>query len=726
VLVGDPGSGKTTLLRHLAAILAREPSPRWIPLFESLPRLIRKREWLLDRVARRLERAGHPARGLPAVLDQMGREGRLLLLLDGLDEVPRDYREEAESLLRHLAARWPETPFVVATRGIGYRRPGSEFREMEILPLDSARRREFLARWFGRHDGSANWQRADEGFAVLTGNRNLEELSGNPLYLTLMALLLEHGTSPARDRTRLYDQILHLLLDGKHRLEPLPIPARKSVHQALSYLAYSMTRDHHEAEPVEEIEARLYQPEANPLIEPLERVPRWRRSLRPFLDDVAERTGILGPHDGPDADWRFWHRTFREALAAERLEELWREGGETGLLDLAKSIEGDLRWWAEPYALLAGRVEDPDSLVKALVGTNRELGLRSLATAQGLRDETLAEILELSNDWRQRTRVYERLPELIGDPERALLLLDRLRPRTRDGNDLYFLDLSAAGVARLWPEAARQSAALRQRLYDHIPSPPEDLFRRLETPAGGRVRLWQEIPQGSFLMGSPEGEGDEDEHPLHTVKLVAPFLMASAPVTRAQYAAFDPDHRFPAREDIRSEELAHHPVVNVTWYAAVAFCRWLAASFSWARGARLASEAEWEYACRAGTTTCYWSGNDERTLARVGWFRANSGGRTHKVGEKAANPWGLYDLHGNVREWTASPWSVDYSGFRNGRTIDPTAKRAEDREEPPGVGRVLRGGGYDDKAVDTRAASRREQGPAFESPAVGFRVVISS
>jgi predicted NACHT family NTPase len=96
VVRGDPGSGKTTLLRHLAARLAEESPPRWVPVFQSLPVLLRKREFLLDRIERQMGRADH--RGMAAVLEREGQEGRLLLLLDGLDEV--EDREDAETLLR--------------------------------------------------------------------------------------------------------------------------------------------------------------------------------------------------------------------------------------------------------------------------------------------------------------------------------------------------------------------------------------------------------------------------------------------------------------------------------------------------------------------------------------------------------------------------------------------------------------------------------------------------
>jgi hypothetical protein len=500
------------MVRHLAASLAGEQGSKWVPVFDSLPRLMREREWLLDRLERR---AGHQARGLAAVLEGLGREGRLVLLLDGLDEVAREDRGDAESLLRDLSARWPASALVVTSRPIGYQRPASEFRELELQPFEGERRREFLARWLGRSKGELARERAESAAAALERDASLRDLAGNPLYLTLMALLIEKGTSPDRHRTGLYDQVFQLLLDGGHRPAGEPMEAQEAVRRTLRFLAREMTRQNRDAEPVAALEGRLYQPECDALREPLERVQRWHRSLRPFLDEVAERTGILGPHDGPHADWRYWHRTFREALAADALEEkLGAEGGEAALLEDARRIaQEDLSRWAEPYALLAGRVKDPDALVRRLVKENRELGLRALASAQGLSDETLFEVLELSEKWDERSQVYERLPELIDDPSHALAMVDQLRRRTRNGNDLYFLERAAAAAAEKWPDARRAAEQLLGRFYDHLPKPAGDLFRWIETPLDGKVELWREIPAGEGWIGSPEGVGHDDERP---------------------------------------------------------------------------------------------------------------------------------------------------------------------------------------------------------------------
>jgi hypothetical protein len=157
----------------------------------------------------------------------------------------------------------------------------------------------------------------------------------------------------------------------------------------------------------------------------LEQVGRWRKSSRAF-DDLAEQTASSG-HDGPGTDWRFWHRTFREALTAEFLAE---DHGLTGLgkLALAKAgairAEEDLSRWPS-LALLAGRVDNPDDLNCTLVAANRPLGLRALATAQSLKDETLGQVRALSE--RRRVAVVTGARPSWWRRRPCTALLDQLR-----------------------------------------------------------------------------------------------------------------------------------------------------------------------------------------------------------------------------------------------------------------------------------------------------------
>jgi formylglycine-generating enzyme required for sulfatase activity len=157
----------------------------------------------------------------------------------------------------------------------------------------------------------------------------------------------------------------------------------------------------------------------------------------------------------------------------------------------------------------------------------------------------------------------------------------------------------------------------------------------------------------------------------------------------------------------------NHPVENVSWNDVQEFIRRLKTK-KWDERYRLPTEAEWEYACRAGTTTRYSFGDDANSLGRHAWHEDNSRGETHPVGRKEANAWGLYDMHGNVREWVLD-WFDDYS---SAGTPDPG-------EPSPGGSRVYRGGGWNDGARLCRAASRSWGVPDSRRGDLGFRLALS-
>ncbi len=243
----------------------------------------------------------------------------------------------------------------------------------------------------------------------------------------------------------------------------------------------------------------------------------------------------------------------------------------------------------------------------------------------------------------------------------------------------------------------------------------EDRFLWIETPVDGRVPLWREIPAGEGWIGSPRDDGYANERPRHKVKVLRPFLMAAVPVTVGQF------NLGPMRA-LRGS--LNRPVTSVDWNGAIEFCEWLSGTFTWARGARLPTEEEWEYACRAGTKTRYWSGDEEANLDRVGWYAANSDG-ARLVGEKPSNPWSLYDVHGNVWEWTLSPWKSDYTKQKEGLEIDPAFKPADPaRGATASAERVVRGGSFWFDADRSRSAFRVPRLPKIEDANQGFRILI--
>ena len=162
------------------------------------------------------------------------------------------------------------------------------------------------------------------------------------------------------------------------------------------------------------------------------------------------------------------------------------------------------------------------------------------------------------------------------------------------------------------------------------------------------------IPAGTFLMG--EGKEAHEEQ-------VKAFSIGVFPVTFEEYDQFCESTYKPKPSD-QGWGRERRPVINVSWYDAMDYCNWLSEQTGYTY--RLPTEIEWEYACRAGTTTKYFFGDDEKLLPSYAWFYENSHNKTHPVGLKAANNYGLYDMHGNVLEWCSTPWEAKMKVVRGG------------------------------------------------------------
>jgi formylglycine-generating enzyme required for sulfatase activity/energy-coupling factor transporter ATP-binding protein EcfA2 len=351
-----------------------------------------------------------------------------------------------------------------------------------------------------------------------------------------------------------------------------------------------------------------------------------------------------------------------------------------------------------------------------------------------LAHEALMDGWQMFKDWRSQDRDLRRLRDRIADDfnqwnhtkhKDIFLLSESLVVQIQDAIDID---------SYLTPE---QQKYKQLSLFKYYPYLNPDNFPEMV-----------DIPSGTFWMGSPDGKGNNDEKPYHQVT-VPTFRMSKYPVTQAQWYAVakssmvDGDLN-PTPSFHRGETL---PVEQVSWSDAREFCKRL--SKLTGETYRLPSEAEWEYACRAGANdyTEYCFGDEASQLDKYAWYGNNSGkpgfdadrawqkadkdankywqrlrdnqNRTHPIGEKQPNAWGLYDMHGNVWEWCEDDWHGDY----NGAPDDASAWIDNDRTDSSY--RLLRGSSWLNSSYDCRSAIRSRNNADVRNYILGFRVVVS-
>lgn len=222
---------------------------------------------------------------------------------------------------------------------------------------------------------------------------------------------------------------------------------------------------------------------------------------------------------------------------------------------------------------------------------------------------------------------------------------------------------------------------------------------------GGVTMEFVLIPAGSFEMGGDPNFSDGDETPQHRVTLTRPFYLGRTEVTQEQWAAI-------MGSSPSKFQGARLPVETVSWSDCQRFMR----GASEKTGVRFAlpTEAQWEFACRAGTSTRWSFGDEETALGNHAWIQLNAHGSTHPVQTKPLNPWGLADMYGNVWEWCADWYSMHY----------PAEAQVDPKGPATGDARVLRGGAWGDDATSARSTYRNSMGPDQRTPGAGFRCAL--
>ncbi len=541
--------------------------------------------------------------------------------------------------------------------------------------------------------------------------RRVFELTRNPLLLTNICLVHRHRGELPRKRAWLYQECIDVLLEhwreGKHlRVGVSAEDGRRVLQPAALWLHR------------EEGRTRAKAAELAPHIEPALQAVNWSGgSTGNFLRTIRDESGLLTGWD--QEHYGFMHLGFQEYLAAREIRRRAQAGDHQILRELASHFGES--WWQEVGLLLVG-LDDPslftpymrEVVCQPAFAAFPNLVEMVLDDAAETSPQPFVELLETACG-RDR-QLSRRFMGLVQRPFRGSWVSGKNQELwQRQLVALQVLErLDADAVERLVPGLAMHPspsirnwlAARRERVRQRSGQTLQDVL--FAEPGGYEL---VRIPAGVFMMGSSQREeGRRDsEGPQHEV-LVPDFYMGRYPVTNEQYAQFLKENSKAAAPKYwadRSLNQPRQPVVGVSWEDARDYAAWA--------GLRLPSEAEWEYACRARTITPYYTGDTETDLDRAAWYIENSGNGLHPVGEKEPNGFGLYDMHGNVWEWTEDDWHRNYEGA-------PTDGRAWVDSPQRGSGRVIRGGGWRGVARFCRSAVRGNGVPGVRGSRVGFRL----
>lgn len=688
VLIGQPGSGKTTYLQRMLLAALDDPRALGLPA-DTVPVFLRLQGVSqLDLPAFIDAQLDDPTHQLMGIGEHLCKHGKLLLLFDGLDEVAdAETRAEVAAWIETLH-RNPHAYVVMSCRPAGYTDDIARrsFLKLELGELDDAKMAAFVHNWHvtverhlqpdepARAEAEAK-RNADALLQVLAQREfvavmRVYEMTRNPLLLSAICLVHYAQKRLPKERATLYEEAIRVLLERRRarradeqprtpeeRLEPADVV---TVLQPVAHWLH--TRRERQASRLELLE---------PVATAIGRLRGRDLDAGRFLTMAREEAGLLTGF-GVDV-FGFMHLGFQEYLTASHLLDLG-----SGDARIYRELAGrfDDEWWREVILLLLAR-RMPNGFVPFMTALLDQPSFG--AWCEGvLIDECFSEAA-------------------LPSPEPFLGVL------RRDADDRQLA--VARLLDRVMPE---QLVAVSDVLEGHGNGELRRWWQAKQGQADERTGIvFVRIPDGTFMMGSPDGEGEKREHPQHCVPL-GPFELARTPVTNAQYRRYleaNPDVAPPEFWGDRSYNQPEQPVVGMSWWEAQAYCKWA--------GLVLPTEAQWEYACRAGTTTRYWSGDEERDLDEVGWYGGNSKHRLHPVGEKPANPFGLFDMHGNVWEWCRDAYG---SYATSPQPVDGL------RHEPVGAAdRVLRGGSFFVDARLARAAYRSDWRPAGRSRGVGFR-----
>lgn len=672
-----------------------------------------------------------------------------IVLLDGLDEVSENQGKRAQ--LRHAIEAFvqdaPKALAIVTGRPYAYERQEQKlayFQQADLSPMTEAQIRAFVAHWYQVARQPNGWteaqaeKRAQQLSDEIFSRPYLPEMASNAMLLTLFVGLDYADIRLPSSRAKLYEEAVELLLQRWHQSlkdyranletaeqEGLLVleRSRDELLKALKTLAYKTYLDLTPALG-EKTETVALDFDHAVIIGHLYKPFGQSCDHDHLLYFLQYRSAILiAGHQ--EESCQFAHKSFHEYLAASHLMSLpnWEE-----------KIEALLRrnqdWWREVFLLLVKKYADQQEgkAIQFLQHLLRHYSSQTTSAAE------------------------QRLVLLVATSALELKLADKLDEDISYRKLYECLQTSLVNIMQASDLELRERAEAG-RLLGELGDPRRGVsIIRAGEYQGLPDIAWVSIPQDSFDMGSVEDDeqASDDEKPPHKV-LVKAFQISRYPITNAQYACFvqaggyqterywqltqaglawwkaNQSHE-PSLWNNRTFNNPNHPVVGVSWYEALAFCAWLNDTGLY-QTVRLPREEEWEYAARGTEGWRYAWGNQPEP--NLGNYAETGIGQTSAVGLfpagqafQALDGSGLYDISGNVWEWTNSPWGKDWRkpAYTYAQWEVQRLER-EQLEAEADMLRIIRGGSWDDVAVNLRCALRIRFHPFMRSDYLGFRVV---
>jgi formylglycine-generating enzyme required for sulfatase activity len=701
ILLGDPGSGKTTHLKKLLFLCLQDGSKSFglcdnlFPIYIPLRDIKDSNNGLKAHIESQLSNS--LINLTRDYIEYLMAKDRFLFLLDGLDEIENlDLRRKVAIIIEDSTTIFPNSKFIVTSRFSGYDNNLKFFNnllEVHILSFTEDQSNHFIINWYSAVEkGLSDNIEYTKNIAIEKANdliiklknpefrsRRVLELTRNPLLLTNICLVHRHYGALPKSRAKLYKECINILLErwrvSKGLSVSLSSDKARKVMQPIAYWLHS-TENRTVANKEEILQ----------FVEPLLAIIRWdHKTASDFLKTIVEETGLL-LNFGNDT-FGFMHLCFQEYLCAREIRLRYFKDPNIFAL-LAKNFDNS--WWKEVCLLLLAIEDEPPIFTPFM---NEILNTANIQQIKNTLEQCIDESVYFSPEPFIEYIKDNKRPAILENKKLIINFLLRISPSSLNAIKDGILKSSDFQLRTWWDKKVFNDNNISRNI---IPNINYEMV---------------EIRSGSFDIGSPQSEAGRysDESPQVKVNIFT-FQIGQYPVTNEQYGIYleqNPGEKEPKFWADREFNQPNQPVVGILWNDARKFALWA--------GARLPSEAEWEYACRAGTQTMYYSGDDDIYLDSIAWYRDNSGNKLRNVGEKEPNPFGLYDMLGNIWEWVEDQYHSTYEG----RPINNDAWVDKSR----GYSRVFRGGGWNNDAFNCRSAVRGEGSPIrYADISLGFRL----